>query len=191
MRKRFTVMGDSWGTGYVEGGPDHGGWLDVAGIEPALRLAVNGSTAQNWASDFGSHLTGALACADAKSADAVIASLTGNDILQALGDGKITDCEGHSIFHAYKSVLFELANVYGVGNVWVLLYADPWQGRRPDAAIGLAMLKGALMAIAPEGVHFLDAGLVLKPEHFNGTGIHPNAAGHEALGKFIKEAIAS
>ena len=43
MHKRFMVMGDSWGTGYVEGGPDHGGWLDVVGIAPGLRLAVNGT----------------------------------------------------------------------------------------------------------------------------------------------------
>lgn len=97
MRKRFMVMGDSWGTGYVEGGPSEGGWLDVAGIDPGLRLAVNGSTAQNWASDFGSCFTAALCCAEAETADAVIVSLTGNDILQALGDGKVTDDEGHRI----------------------------------------------------------------------------------------------
>jgi lysophospholipase L1-like esterase len=145
----------------------------MLGIADDMRQAVAGSTAAQWAADFDGRLTRAAQA----QADVVILSMLGNDAFAAIADGTVTPEE----ISAGLTALHRVVATVRKSRTIVLLYADPFSGRDLRAAIACPLLNGAICGALPPGVETFDTRLVLRPEHFDGSDIHPNRAGHEAI----------
>ena len=167
------VVGDSWSSAVVAGEGDRMGWPLMLGISDDMRQAVAGSTAAQWAADFDGRLTRAAQT----PADVVIVSILGNDAFAALADGTVTPDE----VSAGVSALRRMVETVRKSRTIVLLYADPFGGRDIRSAIACPLLNAAICGAVPDGVETFDTRTVLRPDHFDGTDIHPNRAGHEAI----------
>jgi hypothetical protein len=157
------------------------GWPLMLGISDDMRQAVAGSTAAQWAADFDGRLTRAAQT----PADAVILSLLGNDAFAALADGTVTPEE----ISAGVSALRRTVETVRKARTIVLLYADPFGGRDIRSAIVCPLLNAAIVSTLPPGVETFDTRSVLRPEHFDGSDIHPNRAGHEAIATGLREML--
>jgi len=169
------VIGDSWASAIESDiGVDGVGWPAIMGIDPQYRLAVAGSTAVQWASDYSAWLTRAKAC----MTDTVVISLLGNDAIQALADGVLSGEEVADGLAAMHSVVQAIQRKRTI----VMLYADPFSGADARARIGVPMLNAAIQLVcSPLGVIFADTSKWLNSDHFLPPNIHPTRAGHEII----------
>lgn len=175
------VVGDSWSSAVVAGEGDRVGWPLMLGIPDEMRQAVAGSTAAQWAGDFGGRMTRAAQA----QADVVILSLLGNDAFAALSDGTVTPEE----VSAGVASLRRVVETVRKSRTIVLLYADPFCGRDLRSAVACPLLNAAICSALPAGVETFDARTVLRPEHFDGSDIHPNRAGHEAIADGLRDML--
>ena len=178
---RVHSLGDSWTC--IESGGVNRGWEVYAGIDPAHRHGIPGSTAAQWAVDEGGILTAAMATM--QPGDIVFVSLTGNDIRHAITDGvltpdEITDAEG------FLACVIRSLREAGM-RVIVMGYANPWPANDAAAAVAFG-LCGFIRRVANEnGAKYFDvARHLVMPDHFDGRDFHPTASGHQALADAIK-----
>ena len=175
MRVSILVIGDSWASAQV-GGTNiiNGGWPLILDIPGSRRQAISGTTAQQWNANH----NGMLQRAMSTEAGVSIISLMGNDLLQALSDGTITDAEKFTALYSMRCVVTQLRRRRTI----VLLYADPYCGNKEGAAEMVAQLNDAIkVACACLGVEFFKTADVLLPAHFDGVDIHPNDLGQQAI----------
>lgn len=182
---RVHSLGDSWTC--IEAGGENAGWQVYAGLLPEHRHGIPGSTAAQWSADEGGILTAALAAM--RPGDVVVVSLVGNDIRHAAEDGHVSLGEIVSSTRALHTVIVKLldASVCPV----LLVYADPYFGRRPDASAGV-MLMGTITrgVAAMHQVDLFDCQQILvKPVHFDGVDFHPSAEGHMAIANALLKLI--
>jgi len=154
--------------------------------------AVSGSTAVQWSTDISKQISVCGA-----PADVAVGSLLGNDALAAMADGKITPREA---LPALAALALVLAQVATCKPVVLMLYPNPYMGvpdKLPDAADKVRGLNELISSIADvinlsghNPVMLLDLGTVLRPEHFDGTDIHPNEAGYRAMAAAVMDVIA-
>jgi len=72
----------------------------------------------------------------------------------------------------------------------VLLYADPFCGRQPQARVAIPLLNAAIrLAACRIPVVFADTGAWLGDDHFDGRDIHPTRAGHAVIADRMRELI--
>lgn len=174
--KRIAVVGDSWAAGYDDTfARDMGGWAAVLGIPDYLRMAVSGSTARQWASDFGGRLS--AACAVQK--DCSVVFLGGNDLFRAMDDGKI---EPNEIVALFNDVGFVVRRLAQTAPVLVGLYGNPYP-EDPKAVIAAKLLNFCIRSACPAGTVFVDCSTFLGPGDI-GPGIHPTPSGY---GKIAEE----
>jgi len=157
-------------------------WIvaDMLNVPMSNRLAVSGTTAAQWAANQ----NGWLSAATDNRAPVVWISLGGNDAMTALADGRVTPDEARAAASNYYAVVRAVAR--GRRLVVATAYADPYQGARPDCALGLLMLNSAIRlqsmrACCELGVPFnvLDEPDILGPSNYDGSGdLHPDAAGY-------------
>lgn len=170
---RVLVVGDSWASAVVAGGGED--WATLLGIPEELQQAVPGSTAAQWAADFEGRLTRAAQT----PADAVVVSLVGNDFISAMGDNSVSEDELLRMCQALETVVEKVRK----RQTLVLLYADPYCDKDPRVREACVALNAAILSVCRRtpGVMLLDTGNVLRPEHFDGVDIHPNAQGQKAI----------
>lgn len=174
--KRIAVVGDSWAAGYDDTfARDMGGWAAVLGIPDYLRMAVSGSTARQWASDFGGRLS--AACAVQK--DCTVVFLGGNDVFRAMDDGKIEPAEIVALFNDIGFVVRRLSDS---APVIVGLYSNPYPGD-VKAAVAVKLLNFCIKEACPAGTHFIECAEFLGHGD-TGPGIHPTPSGY---GKIAEE----
>jgi len=164
---------------------------ELLGVPASNRLAVSGSTARQWASDY----QGRLSAAITNRAGIVWISIGGNDALAAAADGQVTAAEQLAV--AADMLRFFAAAARGRALCVCTLYADPWQGARPDQAAGLDALDAGIsnvceLACSSVGtpVAFLDERTVLTPANYGGSGdLHPNAEGYTNIALRLRSII--
>jgi lysophospholipase L1-like esterase len=168
--KRIAVVGDSWAAGYDDTfARDAGGWAAVLGVPDYLRMAVSGSTARQWASDFGGRLSDA--CAVQK--DCSVVFLGGNDLFRAMDDGKIDPSEVIALFNDVGFVVRRLSEA---APVIVGLYANPYADD-PKAAVAVRLLNFCIRGACPAGTRFIECAAFLERGDI-GPGIHPTPSGY-------------
>ena len=173
------VIGDSWAAGReAETGLDVG-WPALLGIPPGLRQGRSGSTAAQWAADH----EGWLSRARATPAAAVVVSLLGNDGRAAAAQGARAVHELEAGLTALRAVVDAVLRPLTI----VMLYADPFDGRDPQARVAVPLINDAIRA-ACEGrtVAFAHTAHWLGGGHFDGTDIHPTRAGHAAIARGLR-----
>lgn len=183
-RSRILVIGDSYSAAReADTGRDHG-WPAYMRLSPANCQAVTGSTAKQWAEDYEQRMRFAL-CTDA---DMVILSLLGNDAFAVMADNVVTAAEVADALQNMRRVMF-LLKQEGF-RIVVLLYPDPFSGRRCDFELAVPILNAAIRS-ACMAVHaeFVDLGAVLQPSDFNGTDIHPTVAGHRKIAEHLERIL--
>lgn len=183
----IVLFGDSYAAGRLPHTQTDGAFRAALGLPLFADYARSGSTAQQWAANKDGWLSSLIS----STADIAVGSLGGNDAFAALADGVVTDLEKvvalASIFH----VLMRLRR----RRVILMLYPDPFQGARPDAAAGHRQLVEAISAVAGYAnsingnITLLDLSTVLGREHFDGLDIHPNEAGYQAMGAAVMDLI--
>lgn len=184
----IVLFGDSYPAGRIPHTQTDGAFASALGLPLFSDLAESGSTAQQWAADFGGRLSAVVS----SSADVAVGSLGGNDAFAAIADGVITDLEKVVALASLFHVLMRLSSK----RVVLMLYPDPFQGARPDAAAGRRQLVEAIAAVAGYvnsingNIVMLDLATVLGPQHFDGQDIHPNLAGYEAMADAVRRVIA-
>jgi lysophospholipase L1-like esterase len=184
---KILVIGDSYSAAReADTGLDRG-WPEALGIDVGYRQAVSGSTAQQWAANLGNRLS----TAQATQSDIVIMSLLGNDAFAALATGGVDPAKAA----AGLAHLEQVFNAVKRKRTIVLLYPDPFSGVNKEFRVGTPILNAAVRyACGPDsgsiGAEFLDLGTVLKPEHFNGTDIHPTIEGHKVLAAALAKLLA-
>ncbi len=170
---KVLVIGDSWASAREADTGMDAGWPHLLSVAPSHRQGVSGATAMQWATDH----EGWLSRARHTSADAVIVSLLGNDARLALekpATGRELDAGLGHLRTVVDAVLRPLSIV--------MLYADPFGGRDVRAQSAVSSLNAAIRrACRGRPVVFADTARWLKPEHFDGSDIHPTRAGHGAL----------
>jgi len=157
-------------------------WPVIMGVTAPFRQGVRGSTAHQWATDYNSMLSKAIAT----EASSVIISLLGNDAISAASDGNVT----------LKEIIDGVSNLAKVVNAIkreqtiVLLYADPFCGKDPRATIGVKMINSAIkLACGGLDVDFADTGDCLTSDHFDGKDIHPNKDGQVAIAAMMTKIL--
>jgi lysophospholipase L1-like esterase len=182
---RVHSLGDSWTC--IEAGGENAGWQVYAGLAPAHRHGVPGSTARQWADDDGGILSDALAAM--RRGDVVVVSLVGNDIRHAADDGQISFGEIVSSTRALYHVVGRLLDAH-VRPV-LLVYADPYVGHRPEASAGVLLMGTIIRGVA--AMHHVDLfdcqQILVEPVHFDGKDFHPTAAGHRAIAAAVKQEV--
>jgi len=153
----------------------------MLGLRSDMRQAVAGSTAAQWAADWGGRLTRAVNT----PAKTVIVSLLGNDAFAAMADAMVTPQEVADGAAALRRVVEAVRKERTI----VLLYADPFCGRHWDAAVACPLLNLAIRSTLPEGVETFDTRKILGESHFDGRDIHPNRAGHEAIAEALRAVL--
>jgi lysophospholipase L1-like esterase len=177
---KILVIGDSWGTGYVAETRTHEGWPFLMGIPEAQCLAVDGSTASQWASDTNGWLTRAKEQAD--GADVVIMSLGGNDAFSAASDGIISKEEFMKCYHDVRAV----ASAFPQKRIIVILYTLPSTVAGPFVEILNALI---CLACAGIGVKVAETRLWLSPDQVAGMPPHPTIEGHKVIAREMEAMI--
>jgi lysophospholipase L1-like esterase len=186
---QIVLFGDSYAAGRIPHTQRDGALAEALGGLVAYDYAASGSTAAQWSADSGGRLTKVCGC----DADVAAGSLGGNDAFAALADGTVTDGEKIVALASLFHVLMRLRRK----RVILMLYPDPFQGSRPDAAAGHRQLVEAIRAVASYAneingnVVLLDLSEVLGPEHFDGEDIHPNEDGYAAMAAAVRKLIAA
>lgn len=177
--KNIVIFGDSYADGFIKG--TTGAFAEALGVPAERRFAKSGSTADDWNKDAGYLLT--KVCSN--PAPVAVGSLLGNDLFAALKDGNVTGDEAVKGMLDLFSVLAQIAKAKY--RTVVMVYPDPFFGKNKDAAFLMPHLSTAIKGVCEAvnalwaGVIVLDLADVLKPEHFDGEDIHPNADGYRAM----------
>jgi lysophospholipase L1-like esterase len=183
------LFGDSYTAGRIPHTQADGAFREALGLPLYADLAKSGSTAQQWAADF----EGRLSAVVSSCADIAVGSLGGNDAFAALADGKVTEEEQIAALASLFHVLMRLRRK----RVVLMLYPDPWQGVRPEAAAACACLANGITAVAAlankahGNITLLDLSEVLGPKHFDGEDIHPDRDGYAAMAAAVRNLIAA
>ena len=178
-------LGDSWTC--IEAGGVKRGWEVYAGLKPAHRHGIPGSTATQWAADEGGILTAALAAM--RPGDVVVVSLVGNDIRHAAEDGHVSFGELVSSTRALHTVVGRLMATH-VRPV-LLVYADPYFGHKPEASAGIMLMETIIRGVA--AMHKVDVfdtqASLVDPLHFDGVDFHPTKCGHVAIAAALRKEV--
>lgn len=182
---RVLVAGDSWSSALVAETRGHDGWPVMMGVPAALRQGVDGATASDWAGDKDGMLTRALAT----PCDRVVLSLGGNDMFRAYGDKNVTPAEILAASSALRAVASKFADRVGAGNVYVILYANPYPDRA-DATAAVIALNALIRLSLPQGVNCIESGTVLNcPDCWANGDYHPSFEGHVRLANLVRENV--
>ena len=182
---RVLVAGDSWSSALVAETRGHDGWPVMMGVPAALRQGVDGATASDWAGDKDGMLTRALAT----PCDRVVLSLGGNDMFRAYGDKSVTPAEILAASSALRAVASKFADRVGAGNVYVILYANPYPDRA-DATAAVIALNALIRLSLPQGVNCIESGTVLNcPDCWANGDYHPSFEGHVRLANLVRENV--
>jgi hypothetical protein len=176
------VIGDSWSSAIESDTGNNAGWPSILGIDPNLRQAVAGSTAQQWANDFDGRLSRAINT----PANNVIMSLMGNDILGIVQSGSLSFVSMAVAFQSMQSVTQHFSERT---QLIILLYTDPFGEARQDVKVAVPMLNAAIVSACPKTAIIFHTSDFLTSSDFNGTDIHPTRAGHEKIASFIQHII--
>ena len=176
------VVGDSYAAAReADTGKDEG-WPKFLGVPAELNLGVSGSTADEWARNKDGRLQHAASIKPGSGI--VVISLLGNDALKAWEDKKVTANEVFMGLWGLRVVVSKLKQA----RTYVLMYPDPYCGKRPEIAMAVPILNGAIRAACLGlDVEFVDLSMLLKPAHFDGKDIHPTRAGHAYLATKLRE----
>jgi lysophospholipase L1-like esterase len=183
MNEDIVLFGDSYTAGREAGTNRDGALRQSLGVPLYNDLAVSGSTAQQWAADFNDRLSAVVS----SSAAIAVGSIGGNDLFAAMSDGRITDGEKYAAAASLFYVLMRLRRK----RILLMVYPDPFFGSRPDASAAAAGIAEAIKQIVSLAricgveVSVIDLSPVLSPIHFDGTDIHPNAAGYAVMAEAI------
>ena len=181
---RVHSLGDSWTC--IEAGGVKRGWEVYAGLEPAHRHGIPGSTAKQWANDEGRILTAAMETMH--PADTVFVSLIGNDFRHAVADGVLTPNEVDEACESLLTVVGRLHIMWA--NVVLMGYANPYDGNEVAQAAEHALCMMIRRVANESGAKYFDvAEILVAPDHFDGTDFHPTAAGHKALASALLKLI--
>ena len=186
----LVLFGDSYAAGRIPHSQTDGAFRAALGGCVVADHALSGSTAVQWSGD----IDGRLSNVRSAPAHVAVGSLIGNDALAAIADGMITPGEALSALAALALVLYRIGRSMPVV---LMIYADPFAGKRPDTAEGVRRLNTAIMTVinavncSPDcgPVIPLDLRAVLRPEHFDGLDIHPNEAGYQAMADAVLQLI--
>lgn len=174
MSDRILMIGDSWAACHEEDtGNQYGGVPDMLHLPHALRQAVCGSTAEQWANDFENRLTKA---AGEFNAEVVIVSIGGNDA----GSWSLS-----GIAEDVATVL----NAVRKKRTILQLYTNPFPSN-PLAEMGVGFLNSLLMNAAPPWVEIFHTSKVLDPSDFlqnNRSQIHPTREGWAKVAAAYRE----
>ncbi len=186
------LFGDSYTAGRLPHTNTDGAFRAALGECAKYDYALSGSTTVEWSMNIEQRLT-SVCCAKVGVA---VGTLLGNDALAAIADGQVSAGEALPALAALALVLNRIA-LYKP--VLLMLYPDPYQGKRKDVAEGIIRLNAAITTVtyAVNGmcasggpVMLLPLGPLLKPEHFDGSDIHPNAAGYAAMAAAVQDTLA-
>lgn len=181
---RVHSLGDSWTC--VEAGGVKRGWEVYAGLEPAHRHGIPGSTAAQWCADEGGILSAALA--EITPGDTVFVSLIGNDFRHAIADGVLTQYEVVDACDSLRQVILRLRA--SGAHVIVMGYANPYCGNEVAAAAANALCMMIRRVANESGAKYFDvARHLVMPDHFDGKDFHPTAAGHRAIAAAVKQEV--
>jgi lysophospholipase L1-like esterase len=190
----IVLFGDSYTAGRLPGTNADGAFraaLEASGARVVADYALSGSTAVEWSMGLG----GRLDAVCANQADVAVGTLLGNDALAAIADGQITAGEALPALASLALVLHRIATY---SPVLLMLYPNPFQGKRPDVAEGVIRLNTAITTVAhavngmlPPGgpVMLLPLGPLLGAEHFDWIDIHPKASGYAAMAAAVLATI--
>jgi lysophospholipase L1-like esterase len=185
---KILIIGDSWASAYVAtetGDIDRDGWPKLLGIPDEMRQGIAGSTAAQWAADFGGNLTRAIQT----EADVVIISLLGNDAFAVINSGQTSLPAVFGEIAAGVDNFRKVVESVRKPRTIVIQYTDPFSGNNPMSAVACPLLDAFIKGEVPDGVEVFDTRTVLKPEHFNGHDIHPNMAGHQAIADKLRQLL--
>jgi len=170
------VIGDSWASAREADTGIDAGWPHLLSVAASHRQGISGATAMQWAADH----EGWLSRARHTPADAVIVSLLGNDARLALEKPGTVGGELDAGLAHLRTVIDAVLRPLSI----VMLYTDPFDGRDVRARLAVSNLNHAIRrACRGRPVVFADTGRWLKPQHFDGSDIHPTRAGHAALAR--------
>ncbi len=184
----IVLFGDSYTAGRLPHSQQDGAFREALAVPLYADHSKSGSTAQQWAADFEDRLSAVIS----SCADVAVGSLGGNDVFAALADGIIQPAERITAAAALFHCLMRLRRKT---RIILMLYPDPFAGRRLDATAlhrDLVMSISSVAALANSitgNISLLDLSTVLRPEHFDGTDIHPNAAGYQAMAAAVTDLI--
>jgi len=191
---RLVVIGDSWNAGYDDLlKADTGGWAAMLPKDrfAVKNLSVSGSTAEQWANNFGSRLAQAVALFD--ECDCYVVSLGGNDAFAYLsensdGGAAITQAERE---RGIASLVKVLQALRATGKrVLVMQYANPYSGNIATAAgcdvLNLAIRWAGRTAKVGPSDYICSSTVLSEQGMMSGVGIHPTPLGYAALSKLIE-----
>ena len=181
---RVHSLGDSWTC--IESGGVKRGWEVYAGIDPAHRHGIPGSTAAQWAVDEGGILTAAMATM--RPGDTVFVSLIGNDFRHAIADGVLSPDEVSTAGGSLETVLCRL--VCHGQHVVSMGYTNPWPDNDMAAAVANALCEMICnIANASGAKYFGTARHLILPDHFDGNDFHPTESGHRAIAAAVIQEV--
>lgn len=182
--ERVHSLGDSWTC--IEAGGANRGWQVYAGLEPAHRHGIPGSTARQWACDDGRMLSDAMETMHPD--DTVFVSLIGNDFRHAIADGVLTPNE---LDEAYESLLTVVGRLHTAwANVVLMGYANPYCGNEVAKAAANSLCMMIRKVANESGAKYFDvARHLVMPDHFDGADFHPTAAGHKAIARAVEQEV--
>jgi len=187
----IVLFGDSYTAGRIPHTDRDGAFAAALGVCVRRDYALSGSTAVEWSMDIGGRLR-SVCDADANVA---VGSLLGNDAMLAIADGDISAGEALPALASLALVLYRIAREMPVV---LMLYPDPHRDQSTLTAVGVRRLNAAITTVthAVNGicsagpVMLLDLGKVLKPEHFDGSDIHPSVEGYAAMAAAVRDLLA-
>ena len=181
----LVLFGDSYTAGRIPHTGDDGALRDALGIAAYMDFSKSGSTAQQWAGDLECRLSNVVC----SSANIAVGSLGGNDLFGILADGNVNKLE---CIIASAALFYVLMRISDMKHIILMLYPDPYQGKRQEAAPILQEFNKNILEVITlvnqiqgNKVHVLDLSNVLKNEHFDGVDIHPNLGGYMEMSKAI------
>lgn len=194
---RIVGIGDSWMARYSDTLRADADPLGLLGLlDPArffpVNLAVSGSTAEQWANNFGSRLAQAMALFD--ECDCYAVSLGGNDArtyIDAHSDGgaTITQTERE---RGVGSLIGVLSKLRATGKrVIVMQYSNPYPSDLATACgvdiLNMGIRHAARRAGIKDADMICSATVLSAPGMMSGLGIHPkDPDGYAALAKLIE-----
>lgn len=187
--RKILIVGDSHAKGFLPHSKIDSDAIGIRLGSPAeMRIAISGSTAEQWASDFNMRLT--LAQLAAQDAEATLISLGGNDLFKAAQDGHVEDAEIAALCCHVFHVLEELA--LPSKRTFVLLYGYPFMTVDAHKLMAVTRLNAFIAGVARtvaalHGVRIetLDERMILIPEDWPGDDIHPFESGYIKIAEEI------
>jgi hypothetical protein len=168
--KRVVLLGDS----YVDAL-----WPELLGVPKRFRQGIAGSLAHEWARDVGGRLSRAVAAPCNK----MIISLGGNDVMQAMLDGEITDQEIERIYRDLEVV----RDATQGKKRYVFLYPDPYIGTPKSLKNLVVPMNAGLRYVYGTGAAYIDLYKLLNSDvYFNPPDIHPIKKGQIRIADYVE-----